>query len=66
MNSLTVGQMGSIDLLFNKYVIARKAHPGDAKWLNNVDATEIMARGDPIWLGIPVTRQTSSILQRES
>ena len=43
-----------INLIFNKYVIERKAHPSDPKWLNNEDATAILARGDPIWLGIPI------------
>jgi len=43
-----------LNLMFNKYVVERKAHPSDGNWLNNDDATTILARGDPIWLGIPI------------
>ena len=41
-----------VNLLFNKYVVERKAHPGDKKYLNNKEATEILKQGKPAWLGI--------------
>ncbi|MHC4229169.1 MAG: hypothetical protein ACYSW0_17215 [Planctomycetota bacterium] len=42
------------NLLFNKYVVERKTHPCDEKYLNNVDATGLLCQGKPIWLGIPI------------
>ena len=43
-----------VHLLFNKYIVERKARPGDDKYLNNEDATKILMQGNPIWLGISI------------
>jgi len=52
-----------INLLFNKYVVIRKEHPAATRqvngatreaFLDNVAATAILRRSEPVWLGIPV------------
>ncbi len=52
-----------INLLFNKYVVIRKEHPAATRhvdgrdcevFLDNEGATEMLRRGRPIWLGIPI------------
>jgi len=53
-----------LNLLFNKYVIERQAYPGKKKrnnngkevntYLTNKEATELLKRGEPIWLGLPI------------
>jgi hypothetical protein len=53
-----------VNLLFNKYVIERQAYPGTTKvttqgknvkaYLTNNEATELLKKGEPIWLGLPI------------
>ncbi|MFX1518892.1 MAG: hypothetical protein ACFFCD_03075 [Promethearchaeota archaeon] len=53
-----------VNLLSNKYVIERQAYPGKKKinkngrevkaYLTNNEATELLKRGEPIWLGLPI------------
>jgi hypothetical protein len=53
-----------LNLLFNKYVIERQAYPGKTNitkkrkevrvYLSNKEATELLKRGEPIWLGLPI------------
>ena len=53
-----------VNLLFNKYVIERQAFPGKTKvttkgkevkaYLTNKEATEVLKKGEPIWLGLPI------------
>jgi len=53
-----------LNLLFNKYVIERQTYPGKKKlnnngkevnkYLTNKEATELLKRGEPIWLGLPI------------
>jgi hypothetical protein len=53
-----------VNLLFNKYVIERQAYPGTTKvttkgkevkaYLTNKEATELLKKGEPIWLGLPI------------
>jgi len=52
------------NMIFNKYVALRKAHPGATcinkngkekeKFLDNPGATELFRRGDPVWLGLSI------------
>jgi hypothetical protein len=53
-----------MNLLFNKYVIERQAYPGKMKvttkgkevkaYLTNKEASELLKKGEPIWLGLPI------------
>lgn len=49
-----------INLLFNKYIVERKAHPTSVEFLINESSatkqnvTDIFRNGDPIWLGLPI------------
>ncbi len=53
-----------LNLLFNKYVIERQAYPGKTNitkkgkevkaYLTNKEATELLKKGEPIWLGLPI------------
>ena len=49
-----------VNLLFNKYIVERKAHPTSSDYLVNQssrlksNATEIFQNGKPIWLGLPI------------
>jgi hypothetical protein len=53
-----------LNLLFNKYVIERQAYPGKTNitkkgnevkdYLANKEATELLKKGEPIWLGLPI------------
>jgi len=49
-----------LQLLFNKYIVERKAHPESEDYLVNrsvsskTNATDIFRQGKPIWLGLPI------------
>lgn len=49
-----------VNLLFNKYIVERKAHPTSSDYLVNQSSkikpnvTEIFQNGEPIWLGLPI------------
>jgi len=49
-----------VNLLFNKYIVERKAHPTHSEYLvnqpNNAkpSVTEIFRKGEVIWLGLPI------------
>ncbi|MHA1723679.1 MAG: hypothetical protein ACTSXH_02400, partial [Promethearchaeota archaeon] len=55
-----------VNLLFNKYIVLRKAHPSDEAYLVNASTpgksgksgkpsvTELFKEGKPIWLGLPI------------
>lgn len=49
-----------VNLLFNKFIVERKAVPSDTKYLINqhdpdkASVTDIFKQGIPIWLGLPI------------
>ena len=53
-----------VNLLSNKHIIERQAYPGKMKvnkkgeevkaYLTNEEATELLKKGKPIWLGLPI------------